>query len=123
MLRNLFQLNSYFPSSHEKNSGAKIIQFSDHKHKFDHKKLKIANSKDHIDPIVKSYKNHSKYNENKHYSDKLLFGIKKNLNIKTTASYILYYTFNFIGIVLGLFLLFGGASLMSKYLLLLIKFL
>ncbi|APJ04741.1 hypothetical protein [Silvanigrella aquatica] len=115
MVKNLFQLYSFVASTNENNSGAKIIQFSDHKHKSEHKKLKQPSVRGgHNDSLARNVKNQHTVKSHNPSSYKSFNKVKKSPKSKFSLASLLFYTFAIFGILFGLFILFGGLSLFFK---------
>jgi len=114
MMKNLFQLYSFVPSTNENNFGAKIIQFSDHKHKSENKKSKDLSSRAQSDSLARNLKNHQALRVHHHSSYKPSVRAKKSLKSKFVLKLMIFYAFAFSGILFGLFILFGGLTLFFK---------
>jgi uncharacterized protein YqhQ len=114
MVRNLFQLYSFHTSTNENNSGGKIIQFSDHKHKSEHKKHKLPATRGHIDSLARSVKNQQSSKPHNHNSYKQLSRAKKNSKTKFSLASTLFYVFAVCSILFGIFILFGGSTFFIK---------
>ncbi len=112
MVRNLFQLFSFHTSTNDNNSGGKIIQFRDHKHKPDHKKQKVLATRGHNDSLARNMKNQQTLRYNNNY--KALSRTKKKFKSKLSLASMLFYAFAVCSILFGIFILFGGISLFIK---------
>ena len=108
MVRNLFQLCSFQSNNNDNNSGGKIIQISDHKHKAEYKKQKHGSGRAHSDSLARNIKNHqnNKTPQQGHY--KGLQKANKKGKPKYSISNIFYYIFAILSILFGLYVLFGG---------------
>jgi hypothetical protein len=108
MVRNLFQLCSFHSYNNENNSGGKIIQISDHKHKAEHKKQKQGSGRTQSDSLARNIKNHqnSKTPQAGHY--KTLQKPNRKGKPKPSVSNIFYYVFAILSILFGLYVLFGS---------------
>ncbi len=114
MVRNLFQLFSFHTNTNDNNSGGKIIQFSDHKHKPDHKKHKLPATRGHVDSLARNMKNQQTIRSNNHNNYKPLSRAKKSPKSKFSFASMLFYVFAVCSILFGIFILFGGISLFIK---------
>ena len=114
MVRNLFQLCSFYTSNNEHNSGGKIIQISDHKHKAEHKKQKQSGSRAHSDSLALNIKNHNN-NKTTHSNGYRSFQKQhKKQKPKTSIYTVLFYIFAIFSILFGLYVLFGGVLRLVK---------
>lgn len=115
MVRNLFQLYSLYASTNENNSGAKIIQFSDHKHKSEQKKHRPPSTRGQSDSLARNIKNQQVFrSQNHHTIYKHLPKTKKNIKSRISITSGLFYTFAICGILFGMFVLFGGIFFLFK---------
>jgi hypothetical protein len=114
MVRNLFQLYSFRTSTNENNSGAKIIQFSEHKHKSEQKKHRLPATRGQGDSLARNMKSQQALRSHNHNGYKPLSKAKKNMKSKLSLAAVLFYAFATCGILFGLFILFGGVSLLVK---------
>ncbi|KAB8028125.1 hypothetical protein [Fluviispira multicolorata] len=105
-MKNLFQLRSSRILSQEPQSGAKIIQFRDHKHKAADKKLKHMSSRSHGDSLARNIKTHS--------NQRAVVKTRPKIEKKTFQGSSLFYALALAAILFGIFMLLGGFSVIFK---------
>ncbi len=114
MMRNLFQLYSTNAQSKEQNSGAKVIQFSEHKHKSENKKHKPVSTRTHGDSLARNIKSHHSFKSHHQSGHRTVVKPSKKGNSKFFQASTLFYCLAVMGILFGLFMLLGGFSLIFK---------
>ncbi|WP_186647904.1 hypothetical protein [Fluviispira vulneris] len=104
-MKNLFQLRSSHLLSQEPQSGAKIIQFRDHKHKAD-KKQRHTSLRTHGDSLARNLKTQQ--------SHRIALKVQKKTVKKPFHTSSLFYALALAAILFGIFMLLGGFAVIFK---------